>query len=176
MAFASANIQSDLYANSRQQSIIHPSQRTDACFGGLWHAACSFVGSAFLITCLAACVECRIALEAAAASPAAAILTASCLNGEASPLAGANADPQQANSSCRPSMAANHVASLLLNVEASVEACWLAVSEAEKLQPRQCQALLDTFFCDALFCQDSPQGLRQGTSLSTHPHGSCSVA
>ena len=108
------------------------------------------------------CMHCRVAVEAAAASPAAAHLAASCLWAQPSPQESddPNADVNGSIGS-ESELARSHVASLVCIVSNSAQACWLAVSEEEKLRPTHYQALLDTFASDTLFCQDRPAGLRQ---------------
>ena len=106
-------------------------------------------------------MHCRIALEAAAASPAAAHLAARCLSAEGLPQGD---DPTQLAvglGASEASLAASHVACMLSVVEKCGQACWLALSQEEKLRAGHYQALLDTFLCHKLFCQDKPQGLRQ---------------
>ena len=108
------------------------------------------------------CMHCRVALEAAAASPAAAHLAASCLRPQPPPQESddPNADVNGSIGS-ETELARRHVASLVCIVSNSAQACWLAVSEEEKLRPTHYQALLDTFASNTLFCQDRPAGLRQ---------------
>ena len=107
------------------------------------------------------CMHCRVALEAAAASPAAADLAARCLT--AQPFS-QNADKPNDNvdgsAGSESQLARSHVASLVCIVGMSAQACWLAVSEEEKPRPAHYQALLDTFAFDTLFCHDKPAGLR----------------
>lgn len=105
------------------------------------------------------CNCCRVALEAAAASPAAAHLAARCLT--TSPL------PQKADQDVggshgsKTSLPVDHVACMVSIVGSSAQACWLAVCEEETVQSAHLQALLDTFASYALSCQDKPPGLRQ---------------
>ncbi len=58
------------------------------------------------------------------------------------------------------SAAQQHVDDVVHTVAVSAKACWLAVSEEEKLQPAHCQALLQTFLSASLFVADKPAGLR----------------
>ncbi len=58
------------------------------------------------------------------------------------------------------SAAQQHVDNMVHIVAVSAKACWLAVSEEEKLQPAHCQALLETFLSACLFVADTPAGLR----------------
>lgn len=112
------------------------------------------------------CISCRVALEVAAASPAAAHLAARCLT--TSPL------PQKADQDVggsdqhvgdshgsKTSLPVDHVACMVSIVGSSAQACWLAVCEEETVQSAHLQALLDTFASYALFCQNKPPGLRQ---------------
>ena len=113
------------------------------------------------------CVHCRVALEAAAASPAAADLAARWLTSE--PLTPKSEEPNEdvgSSVGSETQLARSHVASLVCIVCHTGQACWLAVSQEDKLRPAHYQALLDTFACDALFCQDKPTGLRQVQYLS----------
>ncbi len=60
-----------------------------------------------------------------------------------------------------PSSAAQqHLDNMVHIVAVSAKACWLAVSEEEKLQPAHCEALLEAFFSACLFVADTPEGLR----------------
>lgn len=120
---------------------------------------------------------CRVALQAAAASPAAAHLTARCFTAEGLLFQKADSPGQVAGGS-ETSLAASsetssaagsetslatHVANMVCIVGRTAQACWLAVSEEEKLRPAHYQALLDTFLYDGLCCRDTPEGLRQGS-------------
>ena len=107
-------------------------------------------------------MHCRVALEVAAASPAAADLAARCLTAE--PLTPKHEESNEdvgGSVGSETQLGKSHVASLVCIVGISGQACWLAVSEEEKLRAAHYQALLDTFAFDTLFCQDKPAGLRQ---------------
>lgn len=107
-------------------------------------------------------MNCRVALEAATASPAAAHLTARSLNALPPPQKGDDSNQVvDGSAASETSLVANHVACMVSIVGSSAQACWLAVCEEETVQSAHLQALLDTFASDALFCQDKPPGLRQ---------------
>ena len=57
------------------------------------------------------------------------------------------------------SAAQQHVDNMVHIVAVSAKACWLAVSEEEKLQPAHGEALLEAFFSACLFVADTPEGL-----------------
>ena len=107
-------------------------------------------------------LACRVALQAAAASPAAAHLAARRLS--AQHVLGTADSPRQVVdgvSGSETSLAASHVGSMVCIVGLTGRACRLALSQEEKLRPGHYQALLDTFLTGVLFCQDKPEGLRQ---------------
>ena len=109
------------------------------------------------------CINCRVALEATAASPVAAHLAARRLT-TTSPLPQKVDDSNQvvsASAASETSLAAKHVTCMVSIVGSSAQACWLAVCEDETVQSGHLQALLNTFASDALFCHDKPPGLRQ---------------
>ena len=111
----------------------------------------------------------RVALAAVVASPAAAALAGRCLTAQSlSHRAGELNEDVGSSVGSETQLARSHVASLVCIVDTSAEACWLAVSEEEKLHPAQYQALLDTFAFEVLFCQDKPTGLRQVQHLHTN--------
>ena len=58
------------------------------------------------------------------------------------------------------SAAQQHLDNMVHIVAVCAKACWLAVSEEEKLQPAHCQALLEAFFSACLFVADASEGLR----------------
>lgn len=98
--------------------------------------------------------KCRIALEAAAASPVIASMAARGMNA-------AHVSSSSSGHAQEPSSAAQqHLDNMVLVVAVSAKACWLAVSEEEKLQPAHCQALLEAFCSVHLFVADTPAGLR----------------
>ena len=98
--------------------------------------------------------NCRIALEAAASSPVIASLAARSMND-------AHVRSSRSGHAQEPSSAAQqHLDNMVRIVTVSAKACWLAVSEEEKLQPAHCQALLEAFFSACLFVADTPAGLR----------------
>ncbi|DBA85457.1 TPA: hypothetical protein ACH3X2_000409 [Trebouxia sp. C0005] len=95
-----------------------------------------------------------IALEAAAASPVIASMAARGMNA-------AHVSSSSSGHAQEPSSAAQqHLDNMVLVVAVSAKACWLAVSEEEKLQPAHCQALLEAFCSVHLFVADTPAGLR----------------
>ena len=109
--------------------------------------------------------HCRIAVENAVACPVTAQMAAQTSNLDAV-LSGqhhhASSDGSSSRSAAGPSSASDeHVANLVHIVGLTGRACWVAVSEQDKLRPAQCQALLSTFFAACLFLADSPSSLRQ---------------
>lgn len=105
---------------------------------------------------------CRVALQAAAASPAAAHLAARRFSAQ-DVLRTADSPRQVADgvAGSESSLEASHVSNMVCVVGVTANACWLALSQEEKLRPGHYQALLDTFLTDGLFCQDKPEGIRQ---------------
>ncbi|KAL0020919.1 hypothetical protein WJX77_011015 [Trebouxia sp. C0004] len=95
----------------------------------------------------------RIALEVAASSPVLTSLAAGSMNA-------AHMSTSSSGHALEGSSAAqNHLDNMVHIVALSAKACWLAVSEQEKLQPAHCQALLEAFFSACLFVADTPAGL-----------------
>jgi len=97
--------------------------------------------------------KCRIALEAAATSPVIASLAASSMGA-------AHVSHSSSGHAQEPSSAAQqHLDNMVHIVAVCAKACWLAVSEEEKLQPAHGEALLEAFFSACLFVADTPEGL-----------------
>ena len=120
---------------------------------------------------------CRVALQAAATSPAAAHLAAKRFS---APGVLRTADsPRQVAAGVagsKTSLAASHVSSMVCIVGLTARACWLALSQEEKLRPGHYQALLDTFLTDGLFCEDKPAGLRQDPGQSADVAAACCIS
>ena len=94
----------------------------------------------------------RTALEAAARWPEVARLAATSPHFPAMDASLSAADVNLAD--------AQHTHNLIHVVAVTAKACWLAVSEEDKLRPAHCQALLDTFLSTSFFVADMPAHLR----------------
>ena len=107
----------------------------------------------------------RVGLEAAAASPDIAKLTAQRLT-TLSTQTTISSHPKQQHSpnpaADAPHQAASqHVTNAAHIVRVLAEVCWGRVMEEARLQAHHYQALLDAFLCPSLSLTDSPAGLRQ---------------
>jgi len=125
-------------------------------------------------------VKCRLALEAAVASPLVAHLAANTSLAASSATSGGHHHPSSLHTTAEPasvchnSAAEQHVSAVVQVVGVLANACWNAVCEEEKPRPSHCQALLDTFCSGCLFITDMPLGLRQAAMLTiSSPWPSC---